>query len=338
VVLCLLAIPVHLWLHELSATPVISLLALAWLPLLAWALARPATLERCADWADRHLGGQSAFSTALEMETATSPVHPDALTHLHRGRGQRIEQARLTLQATPSRMHAGRSAVIALAASAMLAIVLQAPGRVDAPGRDKVATQGTDAAPQLRAADEGRDAGLAEALRAATREDEPRPESSGGLAASRAADRQARESIEPPAAQQPLTPDPAPGTAAAIADREAPSGLTAATGSANTETSGREAGTARDERAPGRDEEQDATLFAREQGNGIRLDEDSDLMRADSSLSGVYEAGDGGTRAKAAERSPAFPAAEPPRSEPAQELGPAAAAYVTAYLESRTGR
>ena len=336
--LCLFAIPVHLWLHELNARLLLVPLVALWVLVFGWSLLRPAARERCADWADRYLGGHSAFSTALEMQVAADRASPQALAHLHKGLDALVAQARRALHTMPSRPHATRPAVIALASLALLAVVLQMPGRAARPESTVAVVAGRGDSPAIQAPAEQRDAALAAALREDLREQEQRGEGPGRRERPPEGEEPSTVSSNPPDAGQ--TPGPETmrdsGTAAEL--RAAPGGLAGASTAGNADPGGREAGTARDGGVPEREEETGATLLASHVEGGLQLDRDAEATRADASQAGFYASGDAGPGRITTVQGPALAAAEPPRAEPGQALGPAATAYVTAYLNSRTER
>jgi hypothetical protein len=115
--------------------------------------ARPA---ECADWADRELGGRSAFATALELAGAVRSVSQPAQAHLDEWIARIAPHSLALLAARPVEMRWREAMITALVCTALAAGLLQLPTRPFAnattasstlPGRiDDVAVASTAAA------------------------------------------------------------------------------------------------------------------------------------------------------------------------------------------------
>jgi hypothetical protein len=238
----------------------------------------------------------------------------------------------------PNRLHAARPAVIALASLALLAVALQMPGRAARPELTVAVVAGRGDSPAIQAPAAQRDAALAAALREDLREQEQRGEGPGRREPSPEGEEPSTVSSDPPDAGQQLGPETMRDSGTASEHRLAQGSLAGAITAGDADPGGREAGTARDGGVPEREEEPGAALLANHVEGGLQLDRDAEATRADASQAGFYESGETGPGRLTTVQGPALAAAEPPRAEPGQSLGPAATAYVTAYLNSRTER
>lgn len=81
--LMLLAVVLHLSARQVPAGAVLMVITALWVLMLAWAGTRRPADAACALWADRHLGGASAFTTLLETALrAQAARHPQATQNL----------------------------------------------------------------------------------------------------------------------------------------------------------------------------------------------------------------------------------------------------------------
>ena len=120
--LLLAAVALHLATRRVPAQPVWGLAALLWLLMLGRAALRMPSPAECALWADRHLQGQSAFSTWLEARNAArSDAAGRRLTAW--ASAQAVQSRRLLAQRQVS-MHLVRPLLVMLV-SAALAVLVQ---------------------------------------------------------------------------------------------------------------------------------------------------------------------------------------------------------------------
>jgi len=127
--LLLVAGAAHLVVRPVPVDDLLATIAALWASALAWAgLRRPAETA-CALWADRHLGGASAYSTLLEMRIGAQPApHTEAVRWLEQWATASVPQARRLLagQRDPARLV--RPLFSMLVAAAIAALVLTLPG------------------------------------------------------------------------------------------------------------------------------------------------------------------------------------------------------------------
>jgi hypothetical protein len=333
----LLALAVHLAARPVRVDAVLLAIVALWTAMLAWAAFQRPSDSACALWADRHLGGVSAFSTLLEMRAGKQAVpnvpamqwleHWAAarVPHSLRLLGERHESARLT-----------RPFLSALVCAALATIVLALPGTAPTAPRAS-ATPSISGVADLRTPEAERPASaelvnaLASALRsrdsqrASERRDDGRvpaagPGSSGVGTEFRMAPpgtTSATERTNPGAA--------VPGS---TGDAGSPAGAKQATGAG----SGRDAGDGRDERADAgvsRVAQSTMQVQRRESSRprpSLERQADVDQLAAfdDDPL----------RRTATAEEGPAPAAATPPPAVDAAPLTPTRAAYVQAWMNA----
>ena len=78
----LLAAAVHLTTRPLRVDSVLLAVVALWTAMMARAALRRPSDSACALWADRHLGGESAFGTLLEMRDGKGAPNTSALQWL----------------------------------------------------------------------------------------------------------------------------------------------------------------------------------------------------------------------------------------------------------------
>lgn len=74
VVVAVVAVLLHLFVRPVDPAAVAVAVAITWFVAMAQALVRPVRDAECASWADRHLGGESAYETYLEHRDAGGPA------------------------------------------------------------------------------------------------------------------------------------------------------------------------------------------------------------------------------------------------------------------------
>lgn len=332
-IVCVAAVPVHLWLHSLPVTAIVVALLIAWLVILAASARHPPTLADCADWADRHLDGASAYATAIEAARVPKPEESlEALAWLENGMRGRVEHSRRLLGSLETGSRLGRPALVATVCLALALAVLQLPGRV---GAGPSGAAGTPAAGEngegARLGPERGEAALAKAMREA-QQDEARdgPLRMAGREEDRAGARRVPGDPDPTAGLPATPQDDGPGAErSSAADRERPDGQAHA-----GEGAGREAGGSPDRRSPaGSQDELAAGIEAIRRE--LSLDGGPEGRRADASAQASFTSG---TTPAATGPAIAPAPARPPRATDRIGRGPADAAYVAAYFEARGSR
>lgn len=120
-----LAIAVALLAGRSSVPALAAALAGLWLLMLAWAAWRRPTDRACALWADRHLGGASAFSTLLELDRGDRPEpDPAALRGLQRWAANKVPECLDALAERPDPARMARPLFSALVCAALATLVL----------------------------------------------------------------------------------------------------------------------------------------------------------------------------------------------------------------------
>ncbi len=95
-----------------------------WVLLLSWAAWQRPGAAACALWADRHLGGASAFTTWLETAGSPSALHSaPAVLWLRQWTEQRVPESLRLLGERRTRNHLGRPLLVALVSAALAALV-----------------------------------------------------------------------------------------------------------------------------------------------------------------------------------------------------------------------
>lgn len=334
--LMLVGAAVHLAVLPLPASAVAWTMGWLWAAALVRAVARPPRDTVCALWADRHLGGASAFSTWLELR-AGQPGNSDQATHvrLETWAAAQVPAAlqRLADQAVPARLARPLVSLAVCGALAALVMALSDP----APLREPHSAAASAAAdPQ------------ASAMSAAATSPLPPPANdlrntlqaaaAGGMPARRAGGQAPAAGSDPAAddAAAPTAGAPARAAAGLPADRQTPAnaaadesartGATAATGPG----SGRRAGDMHDGRTdPGSSPVPPPTIAAQRPtaGAGPSAGE----RRADPDRSATYR-DDPSTRAVARRAGPAVAAAVPPPARAEVRLSAAETRYVHSWL------
>ena len=126
--LMLLAVAVHLAARSVPAGTVLMAVAALWVSMLARAAWRRPADAACALWADRHLGGASAFTTLLETGTASNATRdPQAVRWLESWASARVPDGlrRLAEQREAARL--SRPLLAMLVGTALTALVLSLP-------------------------------------------------------------------------------------------------------------------------------------------------------------------------------------------------------------------
>ena len=346
--LMLLAAAVHLAFRAVPPGAVLWALGVQWASMMVWAATRRPADATCALWADRHLGGASAFTTWLEMGPHPPGIANAAvLRWLDAWTAARVPDSLRRLAGRPPSAHLARPLLCMLVCAALTTLVLTMPSF--APRAPRSPAQ-AGAAPAFGTADAvlpGADvpqAGqivseIASALRAAQLSDAPAPAPARGRAgqAPAAGPGQADDGQVPVRANAGASVAAAPGARAGASGPSAgpPDDGSAAAGTAQSPGAGaaRQAGQSRDERAgAGVSKWLRGTMAVqRPQARDRRL---SPEKQADMDRLGSYD-DDPALPGSGAMRTDAAPAAAtPPPVTAALRLSPAESTYVQAWLKA----
>jgi len=341
--LSMAVVTVHLALVPVAFGSLALALAALWTLALAGAAWQRPGAAACALWADRHLGGASAFTTLLETDAGTV-THVRALRWLEDWTAARVPGAMQLLaqrKAPPRLARPLSSMVVGLA---LAGVVLQLPGPAPSPPAAAVAAAPSAVARLPTAAAEAPAALVSElsrALHATEASGAPERRQTEAAAAAGPVKPDAGQSPPPSQARdtspagQPATP-PAPkqpADSAASAATEADATGAARTSQASVAGGGREAGDSRDgATGMGVSRVLQATLPMPRSGAGIRPS--SARSQADMERAAAFDdqalPPDAATAGLAAR--PA--AATPPAASDAVRLTPTETSYVQAWMRA----
>ncbi len=297
-----------------DVTAVIAAAALPWLVATGWTASRRITPAECAAWADRHLGGTSAYATLLETvgDQPPRPASPAVETLLQWVEAA-VPRSQAMLQAMPLHLRLAKPVMAMVVSAALTAILLQIPAR-------------HAAAKWNRAADTPVAQTEPDARLPTAPSDLPAAEATDATVAVQRTPGQARE--VPPAAELAAAKAGADSVDKELALTTAPA--TGASGS-RAASGGREAGDSPDTL-------EDAGFSPSWQGELARkvlsstAAADNVPARADPSRAADYAAAPSPSEdMSAALRHSPVPAV-PPEARPRVRLGPAEQAYVRAYF------
>jgi hypothetical protein len=253
--LMLLAVSVHMVARRVPIEAVLLLMSGLWAALMLRAAWQRPTVADCALWADRHLGGASAFTTVLELKGAASGhASGPARRWLEDWVAARLPESLRLLADRKESMRLSRPLLSMLVCAALATVVLALPDTAPVSRQQGMALPPSGigdtpvSATQAPASDK-LVSEIASALRSAPSRDEPERRNAGQATAT--------ERGKAAVGNDPSAPQPAPqpaGKGVGLAD--SPSGSAAeparASGSTQTAGGGRVAGDSRDERsAPG---------------------------------------------------------------------------------------
>lgn len=301
----------HLWLTPIHAAFVLAAATTPWLLAAGWAVSHRITEQDCARWADRHLGGASAFSTWLE--TAGKPQASPAVERFLQWIAAAVPRSLATLQSLPLRLRLTKPLLSMIVSAVLAAIVLliSAPQSPGARAKPAAATESRTSRDQMDRADA--------------------PDASSTGAAPSPAATAGKQDAEADASQatglSPLT-DGVDSDATVLELATAP---TAGAAGARAAAGGREAGDSPDT-------VQESGLSPSWQGELARRllsspdATDPASVRADPSRAAAYAAAAGPSDATSSARDPAPAPAAAPAARPQARLGPAEQAYLRAYF------
>jgi hypothetical protein len=349
--LLLLLALVHLVWQPVPAGAALAAVALPWGLGLMWAAARPPRRTECALWADRRLGGASAFTTLLEARAGRLPAaDARAVGWLEQWAGARLPSALQRLAAERCPLRLVRPAAVAGVCAALATVVLILPGRdsTSTPSRALAASAAAAAAASDAPAEsQTLVSEVAQALRAPGRRDAARRQErpgadevvpgSGATAPGSAAAGRLREAGADARAAGSGAPRPTHGDSARV-ETAPPGGIpSAAAAGALGGSTGREAGSSRDARTNaavsavprGTMPTQRVELASARPGAGVAS------PRSDAQGDAQYDGAAAPDRGRAA---PAAAPATPPTAAPAMALTPAQTRYVQAWTHARATR
>jgi hypothetical protein len=343
-----IAAALHLALGRPDLAVALLVATAAGLAALGWAALQGPGERDAALFADRQLGGESAYSTWLEARTDAGPVHDTpALRRLAQWIAATVPRSRSALGSLHLPLRLARPLAAAAICTVVAALVTALPAAQRNDGVE-LPRQGRESSEQAEAPSLDDDA-LARELAAEL--SAPRNSPDGSAAPRRGSMQRTRDGDaatstaaagDPRTAQAGTSRDDARPATVAAAPVEA-AGVDAATGAplaadqageagtASVRGSGREAGTSRDELAAEAGSRALRGALAVQRREVIRPVEDS-ARQADMGQAGFYD-GDASTGGEVAVFSGAA-AARPPAARREIELTPAEAAYATAWAET----
>jgi len=347
--LMLLVAAVHLTVRAVPVTALMLGLALLWLAALAWAAGQRPALPACALWADRELGGASAFGTLLEQDPGNQ-VHPPALRWLEHWAATRVPQAMHQLAQRPGSARWSRALLSLGVCASLAALVLMLPGRTPAarprpasavlPAElalglaDSTAAEASDAARQLNDIAGALRSSAAQAL---SERREPGPAPQPG----KTPDAQASARAQADAVPNPANASAAPASPAL----QAGVGVMPPAGAGAGDASGREAGSSPDTRGPLDSQEARADAGGARPRQGTMTTQSAlggraapREMQADMDRLASYDAASPALPGAAALTAGVAAAATPPAAVAATELSPTETSYVQAWMKKASER
>jgi len=149
VLLALLAVLLHVSVRPVTLGELALCLVLIGLLAVGQALtARPSPAD-CADWADRHLGGRSAYATCVEALARPRPDPDPATRHLAAWVAQAVPSSLARLSALPFDAGLRKPLAAALVCIALASALLQLTTGARAPEATSASARATSAAPAL---------------------------------------------------------------------------------------------------------------------------------------------------------------------------------------------
>ncbi len=343
--LMLVAVAVHLGVRPIPAVAVLAALAVLWTALLARAGWRRPADPVCALWADRHLGGASAYATLLEVGHGTpAATNTEAVRWLRDWALARVPGSLRRLAERHESTQLARPLASMLVCAALATLVLSLPD-------PRPAARQPGATPTPPALDD-RPTPTAEPVAA-----ELAGEVANALRSARSQEARQRRDIDPIAGRLPAADparkddgagSPAARTGAAPADEPARgSGSVAAaatdaaragvTGKAGSAGEGRAAGASRDDRAEDRASPVPrGTMAVRRVQSTAR--HPSPHRQADTDASAGYDEELAMPPAAAMQADPVAAAAAPPAVTQATPLTATENHYVQAWMRSSQAR
>jgi hypothetical protein len=338
--LMLLTVAVHMAARRVPLEAALLLMSGLWALLMLRALWHRPAVADCALWADRHLGGTSAYTTVLELR-GTAPGHASesARQWLENWVAARLPESLRLLAERKESIRLSRPLLSMLACAALATLVLALPDTAPVLGQQALAvppselgdTPGSEA--QAPASDKlvGE---IASALRSAQSREVPERRDAGQTNAGQ--DGKAAKD-EDPAANQPAARPTGEGVgvAASPSDRAAePARVSASPQAAG---GGRTAGEGRDERsAPGMSRAQQGTIAVTT--SAARTAGTPAVLQADMTQLATYHEDLAPPASAMAYSSFEVAAATPPPATESPRLTPNEASYVQAWMKASARR
>jgi hypothetical protein len=314
VAIALVAVLLHLFVRPVSLAEPTLVVAIVWVAAILQAITTPTPSAECAAWADRHLGGASAYATFLELPAADhARVDSSAITRLEEWIAEVAPGSLAKLQSIPLQAGLKKPVAVAFVGVALAAVLLQVPMQRSA-STASTSAQDSGALPTLGAAARG------EEPEAAT-EDDAASASSTPASAPRQGEN-ARDGVAPVRN--------ADDQRAAAADRSAALEPATAATRSRAASGGQDAGDSPDTSA-------DAGLSEAWQGamaSQLRSlpAPAQEAARTDATLAADFTTGRDSAAAATAIATFAPAAAVAPDARRTPRLGPAEQAYVRAYF------
>lgn len=338
--LMLLVVAVHMAARRVPIEAVLLLMSGLWAVLVLRAAWHRPTVAGCALWADRHLGGASAFTTVLELRGA-APGHASesARQWLENWVAARLPESLRLLAERKESMRLSRPLLSMLVCAALATVVLSMPDTAPVSRQQALALPpsgiGDTSAPATQAPASDKLVGeIVSALRSAQSRDAPERRDTGQANATQGG--KAAVDKDPAATQ----PAPRP-TGEGVGVAASPSGSAAepalASGSAQAAGGGRIAGDGRDERsAPGMSRALQGTIAVTR--SAARTASAPAEMQADMTQLATYRDDFAPPVAAIGHSSSEVAAATPPPATESTRLTPTEASYVQAWMKASARR
>ena len=120
----------QMFVARFGVTVIVAAAVLPWLVAAGWTASRRITPAECAAWADRHLGGTSAYATRLETaaDQLPRPASP-AVEYLLQWVATALPRSQAMLRALPLQLRLGKPVMALLVSVVLTAILQQLPAR-----------------------------------------------------------------------------------------------------------------------------------------------------------------------------------------------------------------
>jgi hypothetical protein len=335
--LMLLAVAVHLAVRPVRVGVLLSAITVLWASMVAWALLRRPSDSACALWADRHLGGASAFSTLLDIRNGTQAApSPEGLSWLEHWATARVPHSMRLLEERRDPARLSRALVSMLVCATFAALVLTLPELAPSSRQELTASTAPSVVDRpVSVAEPPVTAELVSELARALRSAESR-RSSDRREVGRAPAEGSGKSNDTTAsgAGQPgsATPDQGATGGKSLAGTPVDAAkMTAATRTSGA-GSGRDAGDSPDDRADARTSRVPQSKMPIERRESSTPHPPPE-RQADMDRLATFDE-DLSTSRGATEREPAAAAATPPPAVAATRLTPTKAAYVQAWIKA----
>ncbi len=342
--LLVLATAATLLVGRVSGGTLLLALSILWALLLAWALRRRPSVSDCALWADRHLGGASAFSTLLELdESRSTGPHAAALQRLTFWATKKVPDCLKVLAELQDPIQLARPLLAVAVCLGLVGLVLSLPDSSPAPVQRLAATStamaGERAAPGIGEPESGDLANqLAKAARTGDSRQKAEHRENGQVQEAtfgRAGDAQAPS--EGQATTLPIGARSVVATSVSAASNETVDRAKADRTASTEIAGGREAGSSVDGRAgAGSSRPPQGTMFA--QGPELKARQQSGESQANLRQQGRYDEALTTAATAMVPSASAVVAATPPTATEALRLTSTETSYVQAWMKASAQR